>query len=224
MVCRSRFFFALFALCRFSVSLGLIERPLVIGLCWGLVFGNLNSCLYIAIFYELLWLDFIPVGTFIPPHMTAAAFTGLALATYFGLDSPPLVFLALVFGLPMAWLGAKLDRNLRDRLNRSYSRVLHWVRRPAGDDVPGKLILRTLLGKLLVSWLFFLVGAGVLAVLLQFTLNQYSLFLLDLDLSWSQFLIAASLGGLLSLRLRSLYLSVGVGAVALGFFRLAGIF
>ena len=156
--------------------------------------------------------------------MTAAAFTGLALATYFGLDSPPLVFLALVFGLPMAWLGAKLDRNLRDRLNRSYSSVLHWVRRPAGDDVPGRLIVRTLLGKLLVSWLFFLVGAGVLAVLLQFTLNQYSVLLLDVDLSWSQFLIAASLGGLLSLRLRSLYLSVGVGAVALGFFRLAGIF
>jgi PTS system mannose-specific IIC component len=221
---RSRFFFALFALCRFSVSLGLIERPLVIGLCWGLVFGNMTSCLYISIFYELLWLDFIPVGTFIPPHMTAAAFTGLALATYFGLDSPPLVFLALVFGLPMAWLGARLDRNLRDRLNRSYNAVLQWVRRPAGVDVPGKILLRTLLGKLLLSWMFFLAGAGVLAVLLQFTLNQYAVFLFDIDLSWNQFLIAASIGGLLSLRLRSLYLSVGVGAVALGFFRLAGIF
>jgi len=221
---RSEFFFALFALCRFSVSLGLIERPLVIGLCWGLVFGNMTSCLYISIFYELLWLDFIPVGTFIPPHMTAAAFTGLALSTYFGLDSPPLVFAALIFGLPMAWLGARLDRNLRDRLNRSYGSVLHWVRRPAGDDVPGKLIRRTLLGKLLVSWLFFLLGAGLLALLLRFFLNQYSWVLLDLDLTWNQFLIAASLGGLLSLRLRNLYLSVGVGAVALGFFRLAGIF
>jgi PTS system mannose-specific IIC component len=223
-VCRDRFFFALFALCRFSVSLGLIERPLVIGLFWGLAFGNLTSCLYIAIFYELLWLDFIPVGTFIPPHMTAAAFTGLALATYFGLDAPPLVFAAVVFGLPMSWLGARLDRNLRDRLNRSYNAVLHWVRKPAGDDVPGKLILRTLLGKLLVSWLFFVTGAGLLAVLLNFFLNQYSGFLLALELSWSQFLIAASIGGLLSLRLRSLYFSVGVGAVTLGFFRLAGIF
>jgi len=220
----SQFFFALFALCRFSVSLGLIERPLVIGLFLCLVFGNLTSCLYISIFYELLWLDFIPVGTFIPPHMTAAAFAGLALATYFGIDSPPLVFLALVCGLPMAWLGAKLDRNLRDRLNRSYSGILHWVRKPAGEDVPGKLILRTLLGKLLVSWLFFFTGVGLLAVLLRFVLNQYSGLLLNLELNWNQFLIAASIGGLLSLRLRSLYLSVGVGAVALGFFRLAGIF
>lgn len=224
MVRHSQFFFALFALCRFSVSLGLIERPLVIGLCWGLVFGNLTTCLYISIFYELLWLDFIPVGTFIPPHMTAAAFAGLALATYFGIDAPPLVFLALVCGLPMAWLGAKLDRNLRDRLNRSYSGILHWVRKPAGDDVPGKLILRTLLGKLLVSWLFFFIGVGLLSILLRFVLNQYSAMLVNLDLNWNQFLIAASIGGLLSLRLRSLYLSVGVGAVALGFFRLAGIF
>ncbi len=224
MVRHSRFFFALFSLCRFSVSLGLLERPLVIGLCWGLVFGNLTSCLYIAVFYELLWLDFLPVGTFIPPHMTAAAFTGLALATYFGLDSPPLVFLALVCGLPMAWLGARLDRNLRDRLSRSYSAVLHWVRRPAGEDVPGRIVLRTLFGKLLLSWAFFLIGAGVLAVLLQFTLNQYAGILAELDLTWNQFLIAASIGGLLSLRLRNLYLAVGVGAVALGFFRLAGIF
>lgn len=224
MVRRGRFFFALFSLCRFSVSLGLLERPLVIGLFWGVIFGNLTSCLYIAIFYELLWLDFLPVGTFIPPHMTAAAFTGLALATYFGLDSPPLVFGALVCGLPMAWLGARLDRNLRDSLNRSYSSVLHWLRRPVDPGVPGRLILRTLLGKLVVSWVFFVLGAGVLAVLLRFALNQYAGLLEGLELTWNQFLIAASIGGLLSLRLRSLYLSVGVSAVALGFFRLAGIF
>lgn len=224
MVLHHRFFFALFSLCRFSVSLGLIERPLVVGLCWGLAFGNLTTCLYIAIFYELLWLDFIPVGTFIPPHMTAAVFTGLALATYFGLDAPPLVFTALVCGLPMAWLGARVDRSLRDRLSLSYSGVLHWLRRPADDDVPGRLILRTLFGKLLVSWLFFVLGAGTLAVLLRFALNQYSGLLAGLELTWPHFLIAASIGGLLSLRLRSLYLSVGVCAVALGFFRLAGIF
>lgn len=156
--------------------------------------------------------------------MTAAVFTGLAMATYFGIDNPPLVFLALASGLPMAWLGARLDRNLRDRLNRSYMGVMHWLRSPGQEDVPGKLILRTLLGKAVVSWLFFVVGAGCLAVLLRFVLNQYAGFLAGLELTWAQFLIAASIGGLLSLRLRSLYLSVGVCAVVLGFFRLAGIF
>jgi mannose PTS system EIIC component len=219
-----RFFFALFSLFRFSVSLGLVERPLVVGLIWGLFGGNLETCLYSAIFYELLWLDFIPVGTFIPPHMTAAAFTGLTLSSYFGLDTPPLVFLALVAGLPMAWLGARLERTMRDRLNRSYGLVLQWLRKPHAQDVPSRILAGVLLSKLFVFWAFFLVGAGALVGCLHFILANYSGQLAGFKLGWSHFLIAASLGGLLALRLRSLYLAVGAGAVALGIFRAAGIF
>lgn len=196
----------------------------MVGLFWGLAFGNLKTSLYCAIFYELLWLDFIPVGTFIPPHMTAAAFTGLAMATYFGLDDPPFVFLALLSGLPMAWLGAKLDRTMRDRLNRSYTGVLQWVRRPSGLDIPGRLIARTLAGKALVFWAFFIIAAGITGILLRFVLANYSGFIAGLKLEWAQFWIAASVGGLLALRLRSLYLSVGAGAVAFGILRYAGIF
>jgi len=184
----------------------------------------METCLYSAIFYELLWLDFIPVGTFIPPHMTAATFAGLALSSHFGLNSPPLVFLALVAGLPMAWFGARLDRVLRDRLNRSYGLVLQWLRKPHNEDMPSRLLAGVLVSKLMVSWIFFLVGMGVLVFALRFILDQYGGQLAGLQLTWSHFLIAASLGGLLSLRLRSLYLSVAAGAVVLGLFRTFGIF
>lgn len=219
-----RFFFALFSLFRSSFSIGLLERPLVIGFFWGLIFGNIETSLSCAIFYELLWLDFIPVGTFIPPHMTAATFSCLVLVTYFGIDTPPFVFLALIAGLPMAWLGARLDRTMRDRLNRSYSGVLQWVRRPIGDNVPAQLVLRTILGKTLVFWLFFVVMTGLLALAVHSILLQYSGVIAGIKLEWHQFWIAASIGGLLSLRLRSLYLSVGAGAVAFGFLRALGIF
>jgi PTS system mannose-specific IIC component len=219
-----RFFFALFSLFRISVSLGLVERPLVIGLLWGLCSGNLETSLYSAIFYELLWLDFIPVGTFIPPHMTAATFAGLAISSYFGLTSPPFVFLALVAGLPMAWLGARMDRVLRDRLNRSYGLMLQWLRKPHDVDMPSRMLLGVLASKLLMSWVFFMAGTGVLAVCVRFVLNHYSGQLAGLKLSWSHFLIAASLGGLLALRLRSMYLAVGAGALALGIFHAIGIF
>ncbi len=184
----------------------------------------METCLFSAIFYELLWLDFIPVGTFIPPHMTAATFAGLAISSYFGLDSPPLVFLALVAGLPMAWLGARLDRVLRDRLNRSYGLVLQWLRKPHDVDMPSRMLVGVLVSKLLVSWVFFLVGTGLLAAAVRFILDHYSGQLAGLQLTWNHFLIAASLGGLLALRLRSLYLSVAAGAVALGLFRAFGIF
>lgn len=224
MVRHGRFFFALFSLFRFSVSIGLIERPLVVGLFWGLFVGPLEPSLYIAIFYELLWLDFIPVGTFIPPHMTAACLTALALSSRFGLDTQPLIALPLVFGLPMAWLGAKLERTMRDRLNRSYSGVLQWVRKPLDTDVPGRLLMGSLASKVLANWLFFLVGAGGLALLLRFALKHYGPTLAALVVTWPQLLIAASVGGLLALRLRSLYVAVAVGAVAFGFLRLLGIF
>lgn len=224
MVCHGWFFFALFSLFRFSVSLGLIERPLVVGLLWGLAAGNLETSLYVAIFYELLWLDFIPVGTFIPPHMTAATFTALALSTHFGLDSLPLISLALLAGLPMAWLGARLERTMRDRLNRSYSGVLQWVRKPVDQNVPGRLVAATLVSKVLMNWLFFLLGAGILALAAQAVLSHYSPVLAALKVSWSHLLIAASVGGMLALRLRSLYLSLAGAALAFGFFRFFGIF
>ncbi len=224
MVRRGRFFFALFSLFRFSLSLGLIERPLVVGLLWGLFMGGMEESLHVAIFYELLWLDFIPVGTFIPPHMTAATITALALCSFFGLDSLPLSCLALVAGLPMAWLGARLERSMRDRLNRSYGGVLQWVRKPVDTAVPGRLLLGTLASKILVNWIFFLVGAGGLALLTGFVLQHYGPTLASLKIEWSQLLIAASVGGMLALRLRSLYLSVAAGAVALGILRFLGIF
>jgi len=218
------FFFALFSLFRFSVSLGLIERPLVVGLFWGLFAGNLETSLSVAVFYELLWLDFIPVGTFIPPHMTAAAFTALALSTYFGLDSLPLISIALVSGLPMAWLGGRLERTMRDRLNRSYGGILQWVRKPVDVNVPGRLVMGTLLSKIFMNWLFFMAGIAVLAALTSLVLKQYGPALAGLKLSWNHLLVAASVGGMLSLRLRSLYLSVAAGAVALGILRIIGIF
>lgn len=224
MVRHGRFFFALFSLFRFSLSLGLIERPLVVGLLWGLFVGDLEGSLYVAIFYELLWLDFIPVGTFIPPHMTAATFTALAIGSFYGLDTLPLACLPLVAGLPMAWLGARLERTMRDRLNRSYGGVLQWVRKPVDTAVPGRLLMGTLASKVLVNWIFFLAGAGGLTLLTGIVLKYYGTPLATLKIEWSQLLIAASVGGMLALRLRSLYLSVAAGAVALGILRFLGIF
>ncbi|SNR60267.1 PTS system, mannose-specific IIC component [Humidesulfovibrio mexicanus] len=178
----------------------------------------------VAVFFELLWLDFIPVGTFIPPHTTAATFTALALCSYFGLDSLPLASLALAAGLPMAWMGTRLERIMRDRLNRSYSGVLQWVRKPADVAVPGRLLMWTLISKLLANWLFFLIGAGLLASAVHFVLHQYGPTLASCRISWSELLLAASVGGLLALRLRSLYVALAGGGIVLGVLRLLGIF
>ncbi|MFW6005353.1 MAG: hypothetical protein ACOCPN_02640, partial [Desulfonatronovibrionaceae bacterium] len=62
-----RFFFALLSLARFSVQTGILDRPLVAGFLIYLVTGEMFPAMYVAVFFELLWIDIIPAGTFIPP-------------------------------------------------------------------------------------------------------------------------------------------------------------
>jgi PTS system mannose-specific IIC component len=124
----------------------------------------------------------------------------------------------------MAWLGARLERTMRDRLNRSYGGVLQWVRKPTDASVPGRLLLGTLGSKVLFNWSFFLLGAGGLALLVNFALKHYGPEIAAIQISWNHLLIGASVGGLLALRLRSLYISVAAGAVILGILRVFGIF
>ncbi|MDC0335960.1 PTS sugar transporter subunit IIC, partial [Pseudodesulfovibrio sp.] len=114
----------------------MLERPLVIGLFWGVFTGDYTTSLYIAIFFELFWLDLIPVGTFIPPHLTAATFSALALTTFFGLEHPARIMGILFASMPLAWLGTKAESMLRDRERVSYNRLLKWARNPEASDQP----------------------------------------------------------------------------------------
>ena len=68
------FFFGLLSLFRNAVHLGFLDRPLVIGILFALILDPDIPFLGIGIFFELLWLDAIPAGTYIPPQSQLAAF------------------------------------------------------------------------------------------------------------------------------------------------------
>ena len=67
-----RFFFALFFLIRFAFNLGFVHRPLFAAALWALFTWQIQPALGAGIFFELLWLDLFPAGTFIPPQSLLA--------------------------------------------------------------------------------------------------------------------------------------------------------
>lgn len=211
MVCVGRFFFALFSLFRYSISIGLLERPLVVGLFWSAFPGDYTTSLYIAIFFELFWLDLIPFGTFIPPHLTAATFSALALTTYFGLDHPARIMGVIFASMPLAWLGAKVDETLRERGSGNYNKLLTWARNPQSENLPGSLILQSVAWNFILSWSTFFVAILILKYFFEIFFSMYPGLLTSIDITWSHLWIAATLGGLMALRLKRAYTVLVIG-------------
>ncbi|MEF2231913.1 MAG: PTS sugar transporter subunit IIC [Pseudodesulfovibrio sp.] len=220
MVRTGRFFFALFSLFRSSLSIGLLERPLVIGLFWSLLFRDTTTSLYIAIFFELFWLDLIPVGTFIPPHLTAATFSALALTTYFGFDHPARIMVILFASMPLAWLGTKVEGMLREREKDSYNQLLNWTRNPQEPNLPTLLVLRSLVRSFLAAWVSFFVAIMILKYAISGLLAVYPGVLSTMDVTWPYLWIAATLGGLMALRVKRAYVILGVGIALFTLFML----
>lgn len=171
--------------------------------------------LAIGIFFELFWLDLFPAGTFIPPHAPAATLTTLALASRLGAVEPRVVLLAILLGLPMSWLGARLDQVRREFENRNYNRVLQDARKPA-DFHPERVVLASLAVLCALHFLVFGLCLGLLDWLAGLIEPLWLDLFADLPVSWPWLWLAASLGAVLSLRWRRAYalLTLGVAVVA----------
>ena len=201
-----------------------MERPLVIGLFWSIFFGDTTTSLYIAIFLELFWLDLIPVGTFLPPHLTAATFSALALTTFFGFDQPARIMVIMFASMPLAWLGMKVEEMLREREKDSYNQLLNWARNPQSPHMPTALVVRALGRTFLASWVAFYIAILILKFVISGIVSVYPGVLSAIDITWAQLWIAATLGGLMALRLKRVYAILGTGIVLFMLFMLWGRF
>lgn len=197
------------------MSIGLLERPLVIGLFWGAFTGDFQTSLYIAIFFELFWLDLIPAGTYIPPHLTAATFATLSLTTWFALKQPSEIMLIMFASMPLAWVGAHLEGMMRERQKSNYNKVLNWARKPVDPNVPGTIILRSVLTMLLASWVLFFVTVLVFQHAFSYVFSHFSQYFIAYKVQWAHLWIAATLGGVMALRVKRAYvvLTLGIGFV-----------
>lgn len=198
------FFFGLLALFRNAVHVGFLDRPLLIGILFALILDPDLPFIGIAIFFELLWLDLIPAGTYLPPQSQLAAFVCAEAAALLQVHDPERVLPLLLLALPVAWLGSRVESAHRARQNAVHDSLVNGpvpTENDGGADPQG-FVLRSLglyaviqgCVCLIVSLCIYSLGAVVLIY-----------WPAQCGPGWPEIWGGALLGGLLALRLKRAY-------------------
>ncbi len=191
-------------------------------LAWGLFTGHWEISLGVGVFFELLWLDLIPAGTFIPPNTCLATFVALALCNDAGALRPAAAVIPMLLSIPAALLGGRVEQMQRRWQDAGYNEMVHWARQPqehAGALTLEKIVLLSLVQQMLANWLLFCALLVVLAPLNRFLLHAYDPASAGLPLAWGHVWLLAAMGGLIALRLRNAYgLLVAAVAVMAGLY------
>ncbi len=91
----------------------MISRPVVIAPLVGLIFNNLYAGLMIGAIVELIWIDRLPLGTYIPPNDSIAAVVATSIAVIAGSKlggvSPQLIALSVLLAVPCGALAKQMD-------------------------------------------------------------------------------------------------------------------
>lgn len=123
----------------------------------------------------------------------------------------------LFLSMPLAWIGTKIEGWLREQERGNYNKLLNWARHPDDDALPTRLVAQSVLRTFLMSWLIFY---GVI-ICFMFSLRTFFTifpgFLTSISITWAHLWVAATLGGLMALRVKRVYgvLVTGVGIVFL---------
>lgn len=194
--------YALFSLFRYSISIGFIERPLLQGVIWGAVTGQPEIGFYIGVFFELLWLDLFPAGTFIPPQSVFAVFASTVLVKSLSAVRAEEIFLIMLVCIPFAFLGSWFENRQREWQNKNYNLLLRWASRKQSHTRPRKMILTSISQQFILNTIF---GAASLYLLL-FLGRKLLPYLPAADFfTWPMAWLTAAVGGILALRLRKAY-------------------
>ena len=172
--------------------------------------------MYIAVFFELLWIDIIPTGTFIPPNAIFCVLATITLVEIFRLEYASQIFPVMAATIPIAFLCSRLEGAQRNAQNKNYNIILQRSRKNTVDYKPQAMIMKSILQMILIY-----LAAGIAGI--------YSLFML-LDLiylylptnnffSWYLLLILSSVSALAALRIKKAYFSLILGMLLVsGFF------
>ncbi len=161
--------------------------------------------MYIAAFFELLWIDLIPAGTFIPPNAIFCVLATMTIVEIFSLELPSQIFPVMLATIPVAFLCSWLEGIQRDTQNSNYNLILQQSRKTAENYKPGIMIAGSVLQILLIYLALGL--SGIYGLYLITEKIQLYLPATD-DLSWGHLLMAASISALAALRIKKAYFSL----------------
>ncbi len=147
----------------------MISRPIVSGPLIGCLFNETGAGLVIGAFIELLWIDRIPVGTYIPPNDSITAITATAAAASagnaMGHMSNELFTLSILVCIPLGIIAQKMDSHIFES-NRTISTDAELS--ASRGDIPGvekahaKAILRYFLVIFIQIAVYFLAVSFIL--------------------------------------------------------------
>jgi len=91
----------------------MISRPVIIAPVVGIILGNPYAGLIVGAILELLWIDRLPIGIYVPPNDSIAAAFAAALAILAGQSlgavTSELMALAILVAIPFGILAKKID-------------------------------------------------------------------------------------------------------------------
>jgi len=91
----------------------MISRPVVIAPLVGLLLHNPYAGLIIGALIELIWIDRLPIGTYIPPNDSIAAVSAIAIAAIAGPKlggaTPEIIALSVLIAIPCGLIAKQVD-------------------------------------------------------------------------------------------------------------------
>ncbi|MGM0758536.1 MAG: PTS sugar transporter subunit IIC [Thermodesulfobacteriota bacterium] len=209
------FFFGLFTQSRSSINTGFLERPITVGLIAALLTGQWTQCVGVGIFFELLWLDLFPAGTYLPPQRILSTLLVCCVLSVLSLTWPSLVVIPILCALPAASLGTFLEKRLRLVQSENHTRLVDWAGQSSSVSFPAFMIWTSLGKKIVVESGLFLVLAVLVTSFTAAFQSVLSTAQPPWDVRWPHLWTVALLGAILSVRIRKAY-HILLASVVLG--------
>jgi PTS system mannose-specific IIC component len=211
------------SLARSNVSVGFIDRPIFAGFLWGAVSGDMALSLSLAVFYELFWLDLFPAGTYIPPNPLFPLFCMLSLTPNLYPKDATTCFLPVILTLPLAFLGAFLEKKHRDWQSEGYNRLL--IRFRTAGDLGGAAAISagiSLMELFIINFVsFFCTVWLVLFIIMDVAIRWQGKPLIFSHATWPLLWVIGGVGGVTTLRTkhsRTVFVTGSVGVFFLALF------
>ncbi len=164
-----------------------------------------------GIFFELLWLDLFPAGTYIPPQALLSLIATLTILACLPDADMRTTVLIIIASLPLAYLGAWVEQLFRKRQNAGYNQLLTWNRKGNTNIfAPHRLTARALVEFFLLNFSLFWLCLLPLLVVLK-TVQPWIAG--GPQPTWPMLWVAACAGAILALRVRKAYALAAVSLV-----------
>jgi len=164
----------------------------------------------LALFFELFWLDLIPIGSYVPPMPGFPYLILLALASAMGWTEPTALAFPLAVLMPLAYVIPVLEYRQRNWQKYASTQLVTLAESPRPlDGLPGRLLARSSLQQIVGGLLVFVLAYVTAHYIFSFVNNSLNSGsergLIPLDVNWSILYAIAAIGALLSLRIKRAY-------------------